>query len=655
MPDGPADIAVVGMAGRFPGAEDVDELWADLAAGVSAIREIPESRWSSTRFFDPDPACLTATYCNRGGFLDDVDRFDAPFFNISGKEAEQTDPQQRLFLEEAWRALEDAGYTGEALNGSSCGVFVGAGASEYLTRMNQAAAVKQAQAFWGNEASILAARISYFLNLKGPSIAVNTACSSSLVALHLACQSLLAGETEMALAGGAFITLAPDYLIVASNGNMLSPEGRCKTFDASADGFGPGEGVGVLVLKPLDRALRDGDQIHGVIKATAINQDGRTNGITAPSGLAQTDVELAAYRRAGIDPATIGYVEAHGTGTPLGDPIEIEALTNAFRAYTDRTGFCQIGSIKTNIGHTAAAAGVAGVIKVLLSFRHGKIPPSLNFTQPNPLIDFEHSPFTVNTRLRDWTPDGTNPRRAAVSSFGFSGTNAHVVLEESPRTVRSVPAPRARVAIPVSAHTPSALEAQLDRLASWLEGPGAKYPLSAIAYNLQVLRVHREYRAVFVTHDISDLVRQIRSQAPDRHEDGELGDLTSRYLAGDDVDWRALWAGESSDRIPLPSYAFDRHRYWFVDTDTVYATSPAPAPTPAPGSGTVSPVRSRPVDAGSNGKATTPTTTDDVPDVPDVPVADHSAADLRQLLRMLQNGEIDEADVEVAMAESLMM
>lgn len=572
-----ADIAVIGMAARLPGARDVDELWANLAAGASAIREIPPSRWSNARFFDPDPANLAATYCRCGGFLDDVDCFDAPFFNISGKEAEQTDPQQRVFLEEAWLALEDAGYTGDRLAGQACGVFVGAGASEYLTRMNQAGAVKQAQAFWGNEASILAARISYFLNLKGPSIAVNTACSSSLVALHLACQSLLSGETSMALAGGSFITLTPDYFIVASNGNMVSPEGRCKTFDASANGFGPGEGVGVLVLKPLDQALRDGDQIHGVIKGTAINQDGRTNGITAPSGLAQTEVELAAYRRAGIDPATIGYVEAHGTGTPLGDPIEVEALTNAFRAHTDRKGFCAIGSVKTNIGHTAAAAGVAGVIKVLLSFRHGKIPPSRNFERPNPLIDFADSPFFVNTVLRDWSSDPARPRRAAVSGFGFSGTNAHVVLEEAPHRARTVPPSRSAVAVPVSAHTPSALDARLDRLAVWLDGPGTAYSLSEIGYNMQIFREHWPVRAVFLARDRADLARQIRDRVPLMQRGGDVADLATRYLAGQDVDWLAWWADASCDRIPLPGFQFDRHRFWFTDVDTVYGDGGDPA------------------------------------------------------------------------------
>ncbi len=597
------DIAVIGMAARFPGARDVDELWANLAAGFGAIREVPESRWSNARFFDPDPANLAATYCRWGGFLDDVDCFDAPFFTISGKEAEQTDPQQRVFLEEAWRALEDAGYTGDRLAGQACGVFVGAGASEYLTRMNEAGVVKQAQAFWGNEASILAARISYFLNLKGPSIAVNTACSSSLVALHLACQSLLAGETAMALAGGAFITLAPDYFIVASNGNMLSPEGRCKTFDASANGFGPGEGVGVLVLKPLDRALRDGDQIHGVIKATAINQDGRTNGITAPSGLAQTEVELAAYRRAGIDPASIGYVEAHGTGTPLGDPIEVEALTNAFRSYTDRKGFCAIGSIKTNIGHTAAAAGVAGVIKVLLSFRHGKLPPSRNFERPNPLIDFANSPFFVNTELRDWPPDPARPRRAAVSGFGFSGTNAHVVLEEAPHRARSVPPPQPVVAVPVSAHTPTALDARLDRLAAWLDGPGGAYSLPEIGYNMQVFREHWPVRAVFLARDRADLARQIRDRAPFTQREGDVADLAARYLAGQDVDWRAWWAGARCDRIPLPGYQFDRHRYWFTDVDCVYGDG-----TDGAGAGAAHAIRFQPVASGGDGAAAVRTT-----------------------------------------------
>ncbi|MFF3781142.1 SDR family NAD(P)-dependent oxidoreductase [Streptomyces sp. NPDC001933] len=572
------DIAVIGMSARFPGAEDVSALWDNLAAGVSSVGGVPASRWAEERFFDPDPERLDTTYCRNGGFIDGVDRFDAPFFSISGKEAAQTDPQQRLFLEEAWKALEDAGRPASAMDGQDCGVFVGVGPSEYLTRMNKAGTVKEAQSFWGNEASALAARISYFLNLKGPSIAVNTACSSSLVALHLACRSLIAGECGTAIAGGSFLTLSPDYFIVASNGNMLSPEGRCKSFDDSADGFGPGEGVGAIVLKPLADALRDGDHIHGVIKGTAVNQDGRTNGITAPSGLAQTEVELAAYRQAGIDPATIGYVEAHGTGTPLGDPIEVEALTNAFRKHTDRTEFCAIGSIKTNIGHTAAAAGIAGIIKVLLSFKHRQIPASLNFEKPNRLIDFEGTPFYVNTALRDWTPEPGKPRRAAVSSFGFSGTNAHAVLEEPPAVRRPVPAPRPVVAVPLSAQTSTALRARITQLADWLDGAGAEVSLTEIAYQLQVFRDHFRERTVFLVRTRAELADALRGLPHTGADVPELDGTAARYLAGETVDWAQQWEGQTCGPIPMPTYPFDRRRYWYTEHDTVYSAGRRPGP-----------------------------------------------------------------------------
>ncbi|MFI8356845.1 SDR family NAD(P)-dependent oxidoreductase [Streptomyces cyaneofuscatus] len=579
-----ADIAVIGMSGRYAGAADLGELWQNLAAGVCSASDVPADRWSHERFHDADPTRLDATYCSRGAFLDDIDAFDAPFFNMSGKEAAQTDPQQRLFLEQAWKALEDAGYPAGALNGRPCGVFVGVGPSEYLTRMNKANVLKEAQSFWGNEASVLAARISYFLNLKGPSLAVNTACSSSLVAVHLACQSLLAGECETAVAGGVFLTLAPDYFIVASNGTMLSPDGVCKTFDDTADGFGPGEGVGALLLKPLDAALRDGDHIHGVIKGSAINQDGRTNGITAPSGAAQTAVEISAYERAGISPESISYVEAHGTGTRLGDPIEIEALSNAFGRYTDHKSFCPIGSVKTNIGHTAAAAGIAGIIKVLLSFRHGQIPPSVNFERPNQLIDFADTPFYVNTELRPWTSRDGLPRRAAVSSFGFSGTNAHLVLEEPPAVRAAAPVGRSPVAVPVSAQTPQALAVRMARLADWLEGDGVTASLTEIAGNLQLHRDHFRERAVFVVGDRDELKDRLRETVHGRAEvasaaaDPALSEAAARYLTGENVDWRSLWAGGSFRRIPMPTYPFDRHRYWYTERDTVYAAATNDAP-----------------------------------------------------------------------------
>jgi acyl transferase domain-containing protein len=391
----------------------------------------------------------------------------------------------------------------------------------------------------------------------------------------------------MAIAGGVFLILAPDYFIVASNGNMLAPDGRCKTFDDAADGFGPGEGVGALVLKPLADALSDGDHIYGVIKGSAINQDGKTNGITAPSGLAQTEVELAAYERAGINADTISYVEAHGTGTRLGDPIEIEALTAGFRKYTQRRQYCAIGSIKTNIGHTAAAAGIAGVIKVLLALQHRQIPVSLNFTKPNRHINFADTPFYVNTTLQEWVAPMDQPRRAAVSSFGFSGTNAHLVIEEAPsRSLRPSTVHRPAV-VPLSARTVTALRSGMLRLADWIaEVPGPTLP--EVAYNLQMFRDHFMERAVFVANDLADLERQLRmtaaGDAPRTPTSAEpdASELIERYLAGEDADWESLWYGEKHDRISLPTYAFDRTRHWFTEHDTVYADGPGLEPPPSP-------------------------------------------------------------------------
>ena len=361
------DVAIIGIAGRFPGARNVNEFWQNLAAGKSSIVEVPKERWDINAYYDADHRVLDKTHCRWGGFLSDIDQFDPVFFNLSGREAQLTDPQQRLFLEESWTALEDAGYATERIANSRCGVFVGVGQSDYLDKMIEEGLEREAQSFWGNDPSVLTARLSYFLNLKGATMAINSACSSSLVAIHLACQSILSGESELAIAGGAFLRTLPTFHIMNSNAAMLSPDGKCMTFDNRANGFVPGEGIGVLVLKRLQNALDDGDHIYGVIRSSGTNQDGRTNGITAPSTISQTDLELAVYRKGNIHPETISLIEAHGTGTKLGDPIEIEALTNAFRKFTEKKQYCAIGSVKTNIGHSVAAAGVAGVMKVLLS------------------------------------------------------------------------------------------------------------------------------------------------------------------------------------------------------------------------------------------------------------------------------------------------
>jgi amino acid adenylation domain-containing protein len=425
-------IAVIGMSGKFPGANNLEAFWMNLAGGVDSITEIPQSRWDLEQTYAPGEPLPNKTYHKWGGFLEDVDRFDPTFFNISPLEAEQMDPQQRLFLETCWAALEDAGYAPPTLANVKCGVFVGATMSDYSVLLHQVGLDNTAQAFLGSSSAILTSRISYLLNLKGPAMAIDTACSSSLVAIHQACQSLRQGESEMALAGGVSLIFTPQYHIKGSHTHLLSPTGRCRPFDQEADGISWGEGVGVVVLKPYTAALRDKDPIYGIILASGVNQDGRTNGITAPNEKSQKELEITVYEQARIDPATIGYVEAHGTGTKLGDPVEVNALTEAFRQYTAKKGYCALGSVKGNIGHTTMAAGVAGLIKVLLSFKHRQIPPSINFRTPNEYINFATSPFYVNTTLQDWQPIGAAPRRAALSSFGFGGTNCHIVLEEAP-------------------------------------------------------------------------------------------------------------------------------------------------------------------------------------------------------------------------------
>ena len=360
-------IAIIGFSGRFPGAKDMTEFWENLSLGKSTVTEIPPDRWSIDGFYDSDIHKPNRSNSKWGGFVSDIDKFDPLFFGITPLEAESMDPQQRLFLEECWKTFEVAGYSPSKLTNKKCGVFVGVSSSDYAKGSDVAAT---AQSLMGMSGSILSARISYLLNLKGPSVAIDTACSSSLIAIHMACQSIWLDECELALAGGVCILNTSSLHIMASNAGMLSPEGKCKAFDNSADGFVPGEGVGVVLLKPLTTAIQDHDHIFAVIRGSGMNQDGATNGITAPSVKSQTALELEIYERFKVDPETISYVEAHGTGTKLGDPIEIQALTDAFRKFTDKKQFCSIGSVKTNIGHAIAAAGIASVIKMLLCLQH---------------------------------------------------------------------------------------------------------------------------------------------------------------------------------------------------------------------------------------------------------------------------------------------
>ena len=402
-------IAVIGMAGRFAAADDLEAFHRLLAEGRSGITDASE-RLGVDPDNPPEHLRRAAPYLRWGGLLRNIDHFDAMFFRISGREAELSDPQHRIFLTEAWRALEDAGYGDMA--GADCGVFVGCHGGDYTHLMSTLGIVPDSFAFTGNAASILAARIAYILDLKGPAIAVDTACSSSLIAVHLACQALRAGECEFALAGGVFVNTTAGFNTAAASAGMLSPRGRCAAFDADADGFVPGEGAGAVLLKPLSLARADGDNIIAVILGSASNQDGKTNGITAPNPASQAELIRKAHVRAGVEPAQVSYIETHGTGTRLGDPIEIQGLNRAFADSKLTAGACALGSVKTNVGHAAHAAGIAGLIKTLLSFRHQELYPSLHFHKANPAIQLDKTPFVVNTERQPWMrPQQGSPGR----------------------------------------------------------------------------------------------------------------------------------------------------------------------------------------------------------------------------------------------------
>ena len=592
-------VAVIGLSARFPGAKNAAEFWRNLEQGVDSVTEIPPDRWEVRAYYDQEETAVGKSYSKWGGFLEDVDQFDPLFFAVSPKEAEGMDPQQRLFLEEAWKALEDAGYGPKTLSGMACGVFVGVRNGDYEHKLLEHGRTHDAYMLMGNVSSILAARIAYLLNLTGPNMAIDTACSSSLVAVHQACQSIKVGESVMALAGGVCVMTGPGMHIMTAKAGMLSREGRCKTFDQDADGFVPAEGVGVVVLKSLKKALEDADPIYGVIVGSGVNQDGSTNGITAPSGESQKKLALKIHEESGLDPSSIRYVECHGTGTKLGDPIEIEALSELFKSCGAKKGSCAVGSVKTNIGHSLAAAGVASLIKVLLAMKHKKLPPSLHFKRANEHIRFEETPFYVNDELRDWKG---GPRRAAVSSFGFSGTNAHLLVEErldeKPETRNSKSEKDKDCLMVLSAKSKEALNEMASNLKAFIL-QFSSLNLSSLAYTLQVGRMAMEERLALVIKNRRELEVQLtkfmegeddesllfRGEAGDEQpssflegeagrsfvgaawKQGELSTIGRLWARGMDIDWPALYQGRSPQRIHLPTYPFARERCWVEEKD----------------------------------------------------------------------------------------
>lgn len=606
-------IAIVGISGIFPMAKDVDAFWETLKEGKDCMTEIPKDRWD-WREYEGDPAKEgNKTNVKWGGFIDGIADFDPLFFGISPREAEQMEPQQRLLLTYAWKAIEDAGYSAKRLSGTKTGVFIGTGNTGYSSLLSKADSAIEGSAAANTSPSVGPNRVSYFLNLHGPSEPIDTACSSSLVAIHHAISSIEEGTCEMALAGGVNTIILPEVYISFDKAGALSKEGKCKTFSNQADGFAHGEGAGILFLKKLKAAEEAGDHIYGVIKGSAINHGGRAASLTTPNPKAQADVIQSAYQKAGIDPKTVTYIEAHGTGTELGDPVEINGLKSAFQALGMNEGdasanpYCGLGSVKTNIGHLSLAAGAAGVIKILLQLKHKTLAKSLHCETVNPYIQLKNSPFYIVRETEEWkalkNEQGEElPRRAGVSSFGIGGVNAHVIIEEyipeaADEIVPSITSEHPGIFV-LSAKNEARLKEQAQQLADALDKEtygGAN--LTRIAYTLQAGRDAMEERLGIISGSIEDLQQKLKDFAAGKSdvedlfrgridkgtlqmlteddeiqeavekwmERGKYAKLLELWVKGLDADWTKLYGENVPKRISLPTYPFAKDRYWISD------------------------------------------------------------------------------------------
>jgi acyl transferase domain-containing protein/tryptophanase/acyl carrier protein len=614
-------IAIVGASGVMPQSEDLEEFWESLKNSRDLVSIIPPDRWRWEDYYGDPLKEANKTNSKWGGFMKEVDKFDAPFFGISPREAEMMDPQQRIFLEHVWKAIEDSGQKVSDLSGTKTGVFVGVATNDYIDIMNDRDIALNEYAAPGNSHSVLANRVSFLLNLRGPSAPVDTACSSSLVALRRAVESIHMGSCEMAIVGGVQVILSPAAYISFSMAGALSGDGKCKTFDKRADGYVRGEGCGAILLKPLAAAEADGNHIYAVIRATAENHGGRVTTLTAPNSLAQSELLIEAYEKAQIDPATVGYIECHGSGTSLGDPIEIQSLTKAFAELYKRRNrapaaatHCGLSSFKTNIGYLETANGITGVLKVLLAIKHKQIPATVHFEEVNPYINLKGTPFYIVDKLTPWEApmgeDGSpRPRIAGVSSFGFGGANAHVVLEEYiPARRESAGAGREPQLIALSAKNEDRLKAYAQSMLAHLEKHEVE--LADFAYTLQVGRDEMPERLAFVASSAEDLKQKFeeilegagRSEGVWRNNvknreakvpaaddaDGEnlirglierkeLSTLAELWVSGAKIDWRLLHESGAPMRISLPTYPFARERYWLPEGKTTEGRHEQPA------------------------------------------------------------------------------
>lgn len=592
------EIAVVGISFKLPKADNMDELWHNLVNGVDAVTEIPAERWNNNCYYNPSREAEGKYYCKYGAFISNVDCFEPMFFNISPKQAELMDPRQRLFMEQAYKAMEDVGYTVNNMTGKNVGVFVGCeGDTEYLKEKMADSSEYSSNLFLGNSNSVLASRLSYYMDWKGPAITVDTACSSSAVAIHLACQSLKTCECEVAVAGGVNLFLKPESYIMLSRMEMLSPDGCCKAFDNDANGFVPGEGIAAVVLKRLSDAKKNGDHIYCVIKASGINQDGKSNGIMAPNMLSQYELQKRLYEKNNIDTSSIQYIEAHGTGTYIGDPIEFEALRKSF-ANCDRKKSCGIGSLKSYIGHLGPASGIASLIKVILQMQHKKIIGNLHFKELNKSIDINATPFYICDHNIDWNVSDKEKRRAAINSFGHSGTNCHIVVEEY-SNVHLQHQKNQEYLFCISAFSEISLRAYINELAVWLTN-NVTVDIGDLAYTLNNCRTQFKNRVCVIASDREELMEKLSAllsrnnlaiihEGDDRNYRGEAENLITYLKSNIDasdyknkikrlaellekdnnIDVTKLYSESCYNCINIPTYIFQKKRFWLKSSTSV--------------------------------------------------------------------------------------
>lgn len=611
------DIAIIGVHGRYPESEDLNAFWKNLKQGADCIREIPKDRWQIEGFYDSDVNKTTTSFSKWGGFLNKIEYFDPIFFKIAPKEAAFIDPQERLFLESAWSCIENAGYTPKNVcdKERKVGVYAGVMWGHYqlyaMEEYQKGEILVNNSSYWS-----IPNRVSYTMNFNGPSMAIDTACSSSLTAIHLACQSIVTGECDLAVAGGVNLNIHPYKHYILSARRFAATDGRCRSFGEGGSGYVPGEGVGTVLLKPLNKAIEDGDFIYAVLKGSAVNHGGKVSGYTVPNSNAQATVVKRAFDQAGVSPADISYIEAHGTGTSLGDPIEINGL---IRAYADQSGnrqYCPIGSVKSNIGHLESAAGIASIHKVILQLNHRTLVPSIHNEPVNPYIDFQNSPFRIQKSLEEWKNETSYHKRlAGISSFGAGGANAHIVVEEAPARTQSnaIIEDNTEKLIILSAQDESTLLEYARDLLNYLKNPGyIPLSLTSLAYTLQTGRVAFDHRLAFAARDLHEVKNKLRSCLEGNRDQVFLGkvnksaplsrtaeqtgkrnmaELAKAWVDGVPVDWHLLWE-YTPGRTPLPSYPFNRRRLWYKDIGPgepmakilgspgqTYTQSPSPAGT----------------------------------------------------------------------------